>query len=177
LKIPFAHPKKRKGLGPQSKVALKKKVCTLSSGAFTAATRVQRAQVIATHLTRVCSQHTTFCMRVLRMHRDAHLLVTLTTLLRCAVQGLLIRRALSLSASCGTFSFMLSILWSIFSPLGTLFLSAFVIYVLAVFALRLCNHADLFLLSWGIVQGVSWGLFLYKLVLFCISIFSHPSYS
>jgi hypothetical protein len=60
-------------------------LCTLSSGAFTVATRVQRAQVIATHLTRVCSQHTTFCMRVLRMHRDAHLLVTLTTLLSCAV--------------------------------------------------------------------------------------------
>jgi hypothetical protein len=41
--------------------------------------------VIATHLTRVCSQHTTFCMRALRMHRDAHLLVTLTTLLSCSV--------------------------------------------------------------------------------------------
>ncbi len=60
-------------------------LCTLSSGAFTAAPRVQRAQVIATHLTRVCSQHTTFCMRVLRMPRDEHLLVTLTTLLICAV--------------------------------------------------------------------------------------------
>ena len=30
-------------------------------------------------------QHTTFCMRALRMHWDAHLLVTLTTLLSCAV--------------------------------------------------------------------------------------------
>jgi hypothetical protein len=59
-----------------------------------------------------------------------------------------------------------SILWWIFSPLGTLFLSAFVIYVLAVFALRLCTHAELFLLSWGSVQGVSWGLFLSKLVIF-----------
>ena len=44
--------------------------------------------MIATHLTRVCSQHTTFCMGTLRMHRGAHLLVTLTTLLSylsCAV--------------------------------------------------------------------------------------------
>jgi hypothetical protein len=41
-----------------------------------------------------------------------------------------------------------------------------VLYVLAVFALRLCTHAELFLLSWGRVQGVSWGLFLSKLVIF-----------
>jgi hypothetical protein len=139
-------------------------LCTLSSGVFTAATRVQLAQVIDTHLTRVCSQHTTFCMRVLRMHRDVHLLVTLTTLLSCAVLpvfdiawrttvtpstrtdfhsrldwGITTTTFSPPSKGCssgGHFLFMLLMVLSRsyspysgehFSPLGTLFLSVFVI--------------------------------------------------
>jgi hypothetical protein len=63
-----------------------------------------------------------------------------------------------------------------FSPLGTLFLSVFVISVLAVFALRICNHTASSCLSWGSVQGVPGIIFLY-IRDFYISIFSHPSYS
>ena len=51
--------------------------------------------------------------------------------------GLLIQRAHPLSTSYGNFSF---ILWQTFSPLGTLFLSVFVISVLAVFTHIHCAH-------------------------------------
>jgi ABC-type Fe3+-siderophore transport system permease subunit len=60
-------------------------------------------------------------------------------------EGLLIQRAHPLSASygnCSIFSFILSILWRTFSPLGTLFLSVFVIYVFAVFTHIHCAHSQ-----------------------------------
>jgi hypothetical protein len=60
------------------------------------------------------------------MYSEGHILSD-PGLLATFFQGLLIRRALPLSASSGAFSFILSILWYTFSPLGTLFLSVFVI--------------------------------------------------
>ena len=81
--------------------------------------------------------------------------VTTSRFLPPSPEGCIIQRVHPLSTSYGNlhnFSFMLCILWWTFSPLGTLFLSVFVIFILPVSAHIHCgirDHAILILFFLG----------------------------